>query len=184
MSYVSGAGGKGFLSDTIHDVTGISVQRCYQCGKCSAGCPAAYAMDNAPSVILRHLQTRTKESDTAVLGSYTIWLCLTCHTCSTRCPMEIDLPKIMDLLRKESLNRKLVNPRARDIVAFHTSFLNAVRRHGRLWEMGLVVEYKLRTRHLLQDVLLAPVMFMKGKLSLAPHRWLSARSGEKKEAAQ
>jgi heterodisulfide reductase subunit C len=74
----------------------------------------------------------------------------------------------MDALRSESLRRKLIHPKANDIVAFHTSFLNTIQRFGRLWEVGLIAEYKLRTFHFWQDVVVAPVMLRKGKLSLLP----------------
>jgi heterodisulfide reductase subunit C len=83
--------------------------------------------------------------------------------------MEVDLPAIMDTLRGESLRQNLVHRRARDIVAFHASFLDVIGRFGRLWEVGLVAEYKLRTRHFWQDVLLVPAMLKRGKLSLWPH---------------
>lgn len=158
------------LAGWIQQKSSISVQRCYQCGKCSAGCPTASVMDITPSVLLRLLQTQSNENDKKVLSSYTIWLCLSCQTCVTRCPMEVDLPVVMDLLRAEAIKRRTVHPRAKEIIAFHTSFLNTIKRFGRLWEVGLVGEYKLRTRHWLQDVLLSPSMFLKGKLSLLPHR--------------
>ena len=158
------------LAGWVHQKSGISVQRCYQCGKCSAGCPAANDMDFSPSVLLRFLQTQNNDNDKKVLSSYTIWLCLSCQTCVTRCPMEVDLPKVMDLLRAEAVKRRTVHPRAKEIIAFHTSFLNTIKRFGRLWEVGLVGEYKLRTWHWLQDVLLSPSLFLKGKLSLLPHR--------------
>lgn len=161
------------LAENIRVQTGIGVERCYQCGKCSAGCPAATAMDLKPSVILRLLQTEEEKNDKRVLQSYTIWLCLSCHTCVTRCPMDVDLPRVMDVLRTESYRRKLVHPQAKDIVAFHTSFLRTLQRFGKMWEVGMIMEYKLRTRHFLQDVLLAPVMVLKGKLSLLPPKCTS-----------
>lgn len=157
------------LAGLVKEQTGISVSHCYQCGKCSAGCPASQDMDYPPSVLLRYLQTGLNSADEKVLGSYTIWLCLSCHACIARCPMEVDLPVVMDALRAESLRRKLVHPRAKDIVAFHKSFLATIRRFGRLWEVGLVAEYKLRTRHLLQDVALVPAMLKRGKLPMVPH---------------
>jgi len=156
------------LADTLQNRIGVSVNRCYQCGKCSAGCPAASEMDIAPSVIIHLLQTKNVASEAKVLGSYSIWLCLACQTCNTRCPMEVDLPKIMDILRSESLRRRAIHSRAKDIVAFHKSFIGTIRHLGRMWEVGLIAEYKIRTRHIWQDVLLAPSMFMKGKLSLLP----------------
>jgi heterodisulfide reductase subunit C len=168
MSDAFNAAASKSLAGLVNDVTGISVNRCYQCGKCSAGCPACSDMDYAPSVILRLLQLQNAESDQKVLSSYSIWLCLTCHTCIARCPMEVDLPKVMDVLRAESLHRKLNNKRAKDIVAFHKSFIDIIYNFGRLWEVGLIADYKLRTRHIWQDVFLAPSMLMKGKLSLLP----------------
>ncbi|HUI28595.1 MAG TPA: 4Fe-4S dicluster domain-containing protein [Candidatus Acidoferrales bacterium] len=165
------------LAETVQDEIGMSVNHCYQCGKCSAGCPAANEMDFAPSIIMRLLQTREAASEMKILGSYTIWLCLACHTCDARCPMDVDLPRIMDILRAESLRRKVVHRGARDIIAFHKSFLHTIRHFGRMWEVGLVAGYKLRTRHFWQDIVLAPLMLKKGKLALLPsyHKKLSSR---------
>lgn len=185
MSHSSHSGEDTSLAGIVQNRTGISVERCYQCGKCSAGCPAALEMDLTPSVVLRHLQTRSAESEMRVLGSYSIWLCLSCQTCIARCPMEVDLPKVMDVLRAESLQRKLVNPKAKDIISFHISFIDMIKHFGRMWEMGMVGEYKLRTGHFMQDVTVAPVMFLKGKLSLIPefHRKFVSKIFAAKEHA-
>ncbi len=148
--------------------TGVDVLECYQCGKCSAGCPLADEMDVTPSQLLRMLQVESAALDEEVLRSHTIWLCLTCETCLARCPKEVDLPKVMDALRAESLRRKLVNPKARDIIAFHRSFLDSIRTCGRLWEILLIMAYKVRTRRFLQDLLLAPKLFVRGKLNPMP----------------
>jgi heterodisulfide reductase subunit C len=156
------------LADPIRQHTGVHVARCYQCGKCSAGCPLADEMDFPPSLILRMLQTGSPELEERVLRSYTIWLCVTCETCIARCPMEIDIPKMMDWLRQESLRRGWASPRAKDIIRFHRAFLDSIRVTGRLYEIGLIADYKARSRHMLQDLLLAPKMFVKGKLHLFP----------------
>jgi heterodisulfide reductase subunit C len=156
------------LGDRIFKDTDVSVVRCYQCGKCSAGCPLSEDMDYPPSVIMRMLQVGLPDLEDKVLRSYTIWLCLACETCYTRCPMEIDIPKAMDFLRSESIRQKKVNPKAKDIIRFHRSFLDSIQYTGRLFEIGLIVDYKMRSRHLLQDVILAPGMFLRGKLHLIP----------------
>ena len=148
---------------------GENVLDCYQCGKCSAGCPLATEMDYPPSLLLRMIQCRTPEIDKKIIGSYTIWLCLNCEMCISRCPQEVDFPIIADYLRSESLRLNLINPKAKDIVAFHKSFLDSVRYTGRLYEIGLILEFKARTKHLLQDLLIAPRMFLAGKLSIFPH---------------
>jgi heterodisulfide reductase subunit C len=160
------------LADRVLEKTGVDVARCYQCGKCSAGCPLAADMDFPPSQIMHLLQLAAAFPEYAELAlrSHTIWLCLTCEICYARCPMELDIPKVMDALRHESLAQKKVNPKARDILAFHRAFLDSLRHTGRLFEMGQIVDYKVRSRHFLQDLLQAPWMFFVGKLHLLPER--------------
>ena len=160
------------LAARVLERTGVDVARCYQCGKCSAGCPLAPEMDSPPSQIMHLLQLSGLPGDfaAAALRSHAIWLCLTCEICFCRCPMELDIPAVMDALRHESLRQKKVNPRARSILAFHRAFLDSVRYTGRLFEMGQVVDYKLRSGHFLQDLLQAPWMFLVGKLHQLPER--------------
>lgn len=157
------------LAGRLHQATGVSVTRCYQCGKCTAGCPLADEMDYTPSHILRLLQLGLDGCEDTVLGAYSIWVCLTCEMCYARCPQEVDIPKMMDFLRAESVRLKKVNPRAKDFVSFHKTFLDSIHYVGRLYEVGLIAGYKARSWHLFQDVLMAPVLYFKGKLKLFPH---------------
>lgn len=158
------------LAARVEAATGVRLADCYQCGKCAAGCPVAERADLPPSRLLRLLQLGLPGMDARVLGSEAIWLCLTCETCASRCPQQVELPRVMDQLRHESLERGLAHPGARDIIAFHRALLGTVRRTGRLYEIGLVADYKARTLHLAKDLGLAPKLFLKGKLSLLPHR--------------
>ncbi len=158
------------LASRVEHATGECVRECYQCGKCTAGCPLAAEMDLTPHQVLRLLQLGGDELEREALGSLAIWLCLTCETCAARCPQEVEIPRIMDYLRQQARRRGLVNPQARDILAFHEAFLGSVRACGRLHEVGLIQSYKLKTLHLLQDVLLAPGLLARGKLSLRPHK--------------
>ncbi len=148
--------------------TGVNIDQCYQCGKCSAGCTMASDMDYPPSLVMRMLQTGTTVNKEKVLRSYSIWACVTCEQCIARCPMEIDIPKVMDYMREKSLNEKKTHPKAKEIIAFHKAFLDSIKHTGRLYEVGLIVDYKLRTLNMTQDVTLAPKMFAKGKLHLLP----------------
>lgn len=158
----------GSLAADVKKATGVVVEKCYQCGKCSAGCPVADDMDFPPSLVMRMLQTNRPENDEKILRSKTIWLCLTCEMCIARCPMSIDIPKVMDYLRQRSRTEKKVTDKAKDIVAFHESFLLSVEKTGKLYELGLVAAYKLKTFHLTQDVTTAPAMIQKGKLHFIP----------------
>ena len=82
--------------------------------------------------------------------------------------MEIDIPSMMDYLRQKSMAKKMVNPKAKNIIAFHKSFLNSIRYTGRLYELGLIVDYKRQSLNMTQDVALAPRMIARGKLNFIP----------------
>lgn len=154
----------------IEQTTKINITECYQCGKCTAGCPLNGDMDIMPNQILRMLQLELPGYENKILKSLSIWLCLNCDMCYSRCPQEIKLSEIMDFLRQESLREDKVNPKAKDILKFHQSFLENIEKDGKMNEVGLTINYKLKTFNLMQDVRHAPSMFFKGKLSLFPHK--------------
>jgi heterodisulfide reductase subunit C len=158
---------QGYISE-IKANTSVNVNRCYQCGKCSAGCAVSEEMDYPPSRVMRMLQTNETENYREILSSESIWLCVSCQNCLSRCPMEIDIPHLMDYLREKALLEKTVNKKSKNILSFHRAFLDSVKYTGRLYEIGLIADYKIRTFNILQDMDVAPKMFAKGKLPLKP----------------
>ena len=44
------------FTDQVNDLSGQIIQLCYHCHKCTAGCPAAFAMEYGPDRILRLIQ--------------------------------------------------------------------------------------------------------------------------------
>ncbi len=157
------------LADKLEREAGVRATDCYQCGKCSAGCPLASEMNPTPSRILRMLQLELPQHEEPILRSRTPWLCVGCETCLTRCPQEVDLPRAMDFLRGEAARRRIAHRDAKALIAFRDAFLHSIERWGRLFELGMIAEYKLRTGRLLQDLPLAPSMYLKGKVGLRPH---------------
>jgi len=116
--------------------------------------------------IIRLLQLDRRER---VLAAESIWLCLTCETCTTRCPNEFDPAVVIDALREIAL-REHPESVPRRIAAFHSAFLGQIKTFGRVFEFGLVASYKLRSRAFFADVLAVPGMLARGKLALAPRR--------------
>jgi len=153
------------LSEEIFQLSGIDSQRCYQCGKCSAGCPVRVFMKVSPNKVVRFVQLGFDEE---ALRSETVWLCAGCLTCSTRCPQNFDLAKFMDALKEIAIRRGIVS--REDILKFHRAFLKQVEANGKAFEFGLIRDYKLSTFNLFQDLDIAPEMFFKGKIKLFPHR--------------
>ena len=88
------------LVTEVNRLSGQSVEICYHCHKCTAGCPIVDAMSYGPDRVLRMVSLDQKES---LFGSKDIWLCAGCFTCVTRCPNNIDIAAVMDALRQLAL---------------------------------------------------------------------------------
>jgi heterodisulfide reductase subunit C len=155
-----------FFSEVVR-VSGETLQACYQCQKCSAGCPVAFAMDILPNQILRHIQYGHREK---VLSSKTIWICASCYSCSVRCPNNIDIAKIMDTLRSLAMQSEF-KPGEKDIPIFHTAFLNTIKSKGRIHELSLILQFKSKTRDFFKDAALGLKMYRKGKIKLLPSKF-------------
>lgn len=162
----SGEHGKPTLAEQVRELTGINPAACYQCGKCSAGCPMAVETSLRPHDILRLINNDRRDK---LMENDSIWLCLTCETCAARCPNSCDPARMIDTLREMSLiEGSSAAPKA--IRAFHDSFLNQIKAGGRMFEMGMIADYKFKSGQLFQDVLSAPGMLARGKLALTPHK--------------
>jgi heterodisulfide reductase subunit C len=120
----------------------LAVSACYQCRKCSCGCPLTFAMDIFPDRVIR-LALLGQEDQ--VLGSRTIWVCSACETCTTRCPNGIDIAGVMDWLKEESIKRGYSSPQPQ-VTRFHQTFLDTIRLGGgRLSEPILLSLYMMRS---------------------------------------
>lgn len=150
----------------IQEISGENVMSCYQCGECTAGCPAAFAMDISPNQVMRMSQLGLKGE---VLSSSAIWLCAGCETCATRCPRGVALSRVMDACRQIAV-KEGKRPKEANVLKFHEEFLRQVQIHGRTHEVGLMGLYKMRTRDFFSDVFSGVQMFLKGKLGLIPSR--------------
>ena len=154
-------------TDFIKEVENESGQRisaCYQCGNCTAGCPCASVYDLQVNQIMRALQLGQKD---LILSSKSIWRCLTCSTCSARCPNNIDVALVMDVLRKKAAAAGHVQDKP--VQTFWKFFLLMLRRFGRSWELGTMGAYMLRSGRVTTDVDLAPQALAKRKLPFLPH---------------
>jgi len=154
---------------------GANVLSCYQCRKCTSGCPVAGRADIKPHELVRLVQLGQRD---AVLGCTAIWECTSCQTCITRCPQKVDIAALNDFLRQTSrASDKVAAGTA--VPAFNDIFLGTIRRFGRMYEMGLMVAFKLRTRRFFADVGKFPMMLWKRKLSLLPS--MGRGSAERKQ---
>lgn len=135
----------------------VNIRDCYQCGKCSAGCPMASGMDAGPREVVHMLQLGLVED---ALRAKSPWICAQCMTCSSRCPQQIDVAELMRAVRMTSHERGYRASKESDV--FENVFIEGVRGHGRNSETWLAAAYNLRSGHLFQDMGNAPKMLSKG----------------------
>lgn len=156
-----------FDADFVRRVEEESEQRidlCYQCGNCTAGCPYTFAYDFPVNRVMRLVQAGQKD---AALKCKSIWLCATCESCTTRCPNNIDVARVMDVLRHMAGREGF--SAVGQVRKFRDTFLESVRAHGRVFEMGLMAGFIRKTGRFWTDMELGPQIVPKGKLALRPH---------------
>ncbi|MDO8784927.1 MAG: 4Fe-4S dicluster domain-containing protein [Syntrophales bacterium] len=164
-----------FLEEVNEKVGGVPIQRCYHCRKCTAGCPLAFAMEYNLNKVVKMIQMGKRDE---VLNSSTIWLCVSCETCITRCPNEVDIARMMDVLRQMAIESG-IGAREKNILKFHEAFLSGVKSWGRLNEPLMMLHYKLKSGDLLADMSLGIEMFRKGKLPLLSPKTKDTRTVKK-----
>ncbi len=153
------------LAQRIQEELGENVYLCYQCVKCTSGCPVGEFFDWQPNQIMRALQLGQED---IALESQTPWLCAACQTCSTRCPQGLDIAAIMEFLTREALERGIESP-VPQVEHFNQAFLREVRLFGRAYEPGLMAEMALRDpKSLLNDRELYLKMLAKRKVAFLP----------------
>ena len=93
---------KNAFTEFIEEMSGEKVYKCYQCGKCSAGCPIGSFMEHLPNMIMRLLQLGDSEE---ILSSNTSWFCASCFMCDSRCPKGIRISAVMEAIRSYQLRQ-------------------------------------------------------------------------------
>ena len=155
------------LAQRIEEELDQNVYLCYQCVKCTSGCPVGKYFDWQPNQIMRAVQLGQED---IALEAETPWLCASCQACTTRCPQDLDIAGIMDFLTREALDRG-VDPPIQEVDNMNKAFLREVRLWGRSYELGLMAELKLRnirTHPITEDLDMGFKMIARNKFPFLP----------------
>ena len=139
------------------------VNACIQCGTCTGSCPNAFAMDLTPRQLWYNVLMGEKET---IFHSKTFSLCSVCYCCTLRCPRGLPLTEAMSALKQIAAKENLA-PYKKSI-RFYQSFMESVRRHGRVREMEFMTLYFLSMKNPFMPFQFAPLglkLIGKGKVS-------------------
>ena len=140
------------------------VRSCIQCGTCTGSCPNEFAMDHTPRMLWRLVLMGQKEE---IFQSKTFSLCSACYYCTLRCPRGLPLTEAMGALKQIAAREGLSQYRQSSL--FYKSFLESVRRHGRLREMEFMTLYFNAMKNPLLPLRFAALgmkLMLKGKVAL------------------
>jgi heterodisulfide reductase subunit C2 len=140
------------------------VRTCIQCGTCTGSCPNAQSMDYTPRHLWRLVLMGQKD---AIYRSKTFALCSSCYFCTLRCPRGLALTEAMSALKQLAARENIESFRLSD--RFYSSFLESVRRHGRVREMEMMNLYFIAMRNPLIPLKYAALgmkLLRKGKIPL------------------
>ncbi len=154
------------LLKQVQEISGVDLSKCYQCKKCTSGCPVSSMVKCPPSEMMRRLHLGLGDE---LLDSDILWMCVSCETCSARCPMGIDVAAVMDALRKLAVQRGATKPEG-NVPLFNRVFLKTVQAFGRTYDIAMIAGYKLGSGKLLADTEKFPTMLKKRKIALLPPR--------------
>jgi heterodisulfide reductase subunit C len=154
------------LLQRVREVSGVDLGKCYQCKKCTSGCPVSSMAKCPPAELMRRLHLGAGDE---LLNSDILWMCVSCETCSARCPMGIDVAAVMDALRKLAVQRGAARPEGH-VPLFNRAFLKTVQVFGRTYDIAMIAAYKLGSGKLRADTEKFPTMLRKRKIALLPPR--------------
>ena len=93
--------GSEFLAEIIENTPGGErIVHCLQCGSCGGSCPSGPDMEYTPRALFAMINAGQRDE---VLAANTMWACVSCYFCTTRCPQEIPITDIIYSLKRISI---------------------------------------------------------------------------------
>jgi heterodisulfide reductase subunit C len=155
-----------FLAEVIESTPGGNrIVHCLQCGSCGGSCPSGADMEYTPRALIAMINAGDRD---AVLAANTMWACVSCYFCTTRCPQNIPITDIVYCLKRMSIAERRY--KSTDAPALAKTFTDFVEKYGRSYEAGLATGYHLLHRPLgvMKMMPMGMQMFAKGRMAILP----------------
>jgi heterodisulfide reductase subunit C len=155
-----------FLAQVIEATPGGErLLHCLQCGSCGGSCPSGADMKYTPRMLFALINADQRE---AVLAANTMWACVSCYFCTTRCPQNIPITDIIYSLKRISIAEGMAKDT--DAPALAKTFTDLLDKYGRSFEFGLASRFYLFNKPLAM-LKMGPMglsMFTRGRMALTP----------------
>lgn len=157
-----------FLAEVIAETPhGERIKSCIQCGTCGGSCPNGAEMHFTPRGVINLINAGQREK---VLSANTMWQCVSCYFCTSRCPHNIPITDIMYSLKRIAIREGY--GKDSDAPALAKAFTYYVDKYGRSFEMGLATRYHLLNRPIAAMKMggMGMAMFKRGRMALSPSK--------------
>jgi heterodisulfide reductase subunit C len=155
-----------FLEEVIAATpNGERIKHCLQCGSCGGSCPSGDEMQYTPRALIAMINAGDRN---AVLAANTMWACVSCYSCTTRCPQEIPITDMVYALKRMSIAEHRYHDT--DAPALAKTFTDFVDKYGRSYEAGLASGYHLLHRPLgmIKMMPMGLQIFARGRMAIRP----------------
>jgi len=125
-------------------------------------------MEYAPRQIIALVRAGMRDE---VLSSSSMWHCLSCNTCTVRCPRGVKPAELAHALEGLA-NERAFRVKGTTTPAMYRSFVGSIKGNGRVHEFGVMLKYFLSTNPLaaLKVLPVGLKLFGHGRLSFMPRR--------------
>ncbi len=156
--------------EKILEITEDTIRVCFQCGKCTSGCPTSFAMDVSPRKLAIMSLLGLKDR---VLSSHALWVCVSCKTCTSRCPRGVKIDELMEYLRHLAIVEGYLPEKS--ALLFYDNFTKNILKYGRIFEPEIMLKIKIKTgfkgfKGLKDDIMLSINLLRRGRIRVAPEK--------------
>lgn len=157
-----------FINEVCSIPGGEAINSCIQCGVCTGSCPTASQWDNPPRRVIAMVRAGLRDE---LLSSNSMWFCVSCYSCTVRCPRDIKPADIMHALEIIAIRSGKSTKQSRTPIMYQC-FVDSARGNGRVYELGMMIKLFLKTNPF-SAFKLAPVglgLLLHKRLPLTPSR--------------
>mgnify|MGYP001825860557 CR=1 FL=1 len=157
-----------FYNESTPTPSRWNLSRCDGCGRCSAACPVAEAMDFPPSAVVE--MALDGQGDRLARLSAP-WICTDCRACSELCPQGVEVAAFLGSLRQDChLEQRIedVPVDSEAVAGWHAAFTTTCRASGRAGHWAVFLRYRLRPMDLFTNLALGLQWLLTGRLRVRP----------------